>query len=221
MAARLDLSVSTAGASLSSVQLQRHYDKNLRRTLRGQVAQVRVSATASVQALANIEALHFLVETLLLAAMTRAASDALGEAQALAAERRVSRQRGEPLSVTALRVTQSARQAPESRQQITAGAAVLAQAWEEIAMQASPLRWAATASKAWAIRLALIADAKERGEMLPRSITVTPTRTEPALVTTYRALGDCRDWQTTARRNSVPNPLFMPGGEQLEVLSDE
>ncbi|WP_421209987.1 DNA circularization protein [Aeromonas enteropelogenes] len=221
MAARLDLSVSTAGASLSSVQLYRHNNKNMSRALRGQAVQVRSSAAASVQALANIEALDFLVEALLLAAMTITASDALGEAQTLAAERRISRLQGEPLSVTALRVTRSARQTPESRQQINMAAAVLAQAWEDVAMKASPLRWAKTAATAWSVRLALISDAKTRGEMLPRSITITPTRTEPALVTTYRALGDCRDWQTTARRNGVPNPLFMPGGEQLEVLSDE
>ncbi|HHX3383050.1 TPA: DNA circularization protein [Salmonella enterica] len=69
-------------------------------------------------------------------------------------------------------------------------------------------------------RLALVEDLTTRGVQLPGVSSVTVRSTEPALVTLYRATGDSVQWQRFVRRNGIVNPLFVPGGDVVEVISE-
>ncbi|EEU2032234.1 multidrug DMT transporter permease, partial [Escherichia coli] len=50
---------------------------------------------------------------------------------------------------------------------------------------------------------------------------VTVRTTEPALVTLYRATGNSTGWQRFVRRNGLVDPLFIPGGHSVEVISEQ
>ncbi|EDH8082057.1 multidrug DMT transporter permease [Salmonella enterica subsp. enterica serovar Chester] len=69
-------------------------------------------------------------------------------------------------------------------------------------------------------RLALVKDLTTRGVHLPGTSSVAVRTTEPALVTLYRATGNSVQWQRFVRRNNVINPLFVPGGQVLEVIDE-
>ncbi|ELW8656290.1 DNA circularization protein [Salmonella enterica] len=69
-------------------------------------------------------------------------------------------------------------------------------------------------------RLALVEDLTTRGVHLPGTSSVAVRTTQPALVTLYRATGDSVQWQRFVRRNNVIHPLFVPGGQVLEVIDE-
>ncbi|EAO1686542.1 multidrug DMT transporter permease [Salmonella enterica] len=69
-------------------------------------------------------------------------------------------------------------------------------------------------------RLALVEDLTTRGVHLPGTSSVMVRTTEPALVTLYRATGNSVQWQRFVRRNNVTHPLFVPGGQVLEVIDE-
>lgn len=70
------------------------------------------------------------------------------------------------------------------------------------------------------LRVALLADIDARGADLPRIVSHTPAATLPALVLSHQLYGDCNRADELITRNSVRHPGFVPGGDQLEVLSD-
>ncbi|EDO1626834.1 multidrug DMT transporter permease [Salmonella enterica] len=69
-------------------------------------------------------------------------------------------------------------------------------------------------------RLALVKDLTARGVHLPGTSSVAVRTTQPALVTLYRATGNSVQWQRFVRRNNVIHPLFVPGGQVLEVIDE-
>ncbi|ECY5339324.1 multidrug DMT transporter permease [Salmonella enterica subsp. enterica serovar Stanley] len=69
-------------------------------------------------------------------------------------------------------------------------------------------------------RLALVEDLTTRGVHLPGTSSVAVRTTEPALVTLYRATGNSVQWQRFVRRNNVIHPLFVSGGQVLEVIDE-
>ncbi|ECJ6094603.1 multidrug DMT transporter permease [Salmonella enterica] len=69
-------------------------------------------------------------------------------------------------------------------------------------------------------RLSLVEDLTTRGVHLPGTSSVMVRTTEPALVTLYRATGNSVQWQRFVRRNNVIHPLFVPGGQVLEVIDE-
>lgn len=69
-------------------------------------------------------------------------------------------------------------------------------------------------------RLALVEDLTTRGVHLPGTSSVMVRTTEPALVTLYRATGNSVQWKRFVRRNNVIHPLFVPGGQVLEVIDE-
>lgn len=69
-------------------------------------------------------------------------------------------------------------------------------------------------------RLALVEDLTTRGVHLPGTSSVAVRTTQPALVTLYRATGNSVQWQRFVRRNNVIHPLFVPGGQVLEVIDE-
>ncbi|EHJ7193384.1 DNA circularization protein [Salmonella enterica] len=70
------------------------------------------------------------------------------------------------------------------------------------------------------MRLLTVYDLRNRGLRLPGVTTTTLKRSEPALVALYRVTGNSRQWQRMARRNGVKNPLFVPGGIEVEVIDE-
>lgn len=70
------------------------------------------------------------------------------------------------------------------------------------------------------ISAAQLYDLRNRGLRLPGVTTTTLKRSEPALVALYRVTGNSRQWQRMARRNGVKNPLFVPGGIEVEVIDE-
>ncbi|EKM8515585.1 DNA circularization protein [Salmonella enterica] len=69
-------------------------------------------------------------------------------------------------------------------------------------------------------RLALVEDLTTRGVHLPGTSSVMVRTTETALVTLYRATGNSVQWQRFVRRNNAVHPLFVPGGQVLEVIDE-
>ncbi|EBX7467567.1 TPA: DNA circularization protein [Salmonella enterica subsp. enterica serovar Paratyphi B] len=69
-------------------------------------------------------------------------------------------------------------------------------------------------------RLALVEDLTTRGVHLPGTSSVAVRTTQPALVTLYRVTGNSVQWQRFVRRNNVIHPLFVPGGQVLEVIDE-
>lgn len=214
MGARLDLASGSGSPNNSLLRLSRHQEANQWRSLQGVAPQVMISPVSSPQALQNLDYLDALVVALVLAALTTSFSAALTEA-VQAAEAR-TRQRA--LDGALLTPGSAQTWLLESQSQAQAGAVVLAQSWEQAWLRASTLGWPDVTQQARLVRLALLTDTKLRAMQLPRSEQVTATTVEPALVLVYRHTGDCRNWQTMARRNDVIHPLFVPAGLALEVL---
>ncbi|MGY3910741.1 DNA circularization protein [Aeromonas piscicola] len=212
MSARMGLTGN--GVVMTSSRYQRHLQTNLWRTKRGLSPQVRVLPVSAQQALANLESLDFFMAQCILTCLTQSFSDSLTQAVQVAQQR--ARQSGLSKVYDA---TMPATWVLESRAQAQDGVSVLASAWDDVMLQASTLRWSGLSREARTMRLLILADTRERILLLPKSDRVTTTLMEPALLTMHRYAGDCRGWQTMARRNDVINPLFVPGGADVEVLS--
>lgn len=71
-----------------------------------------------------------------------------------------------------------------------------------------------------ALRAATADDLRARGAKLPRVIRYVSPATLPALVVAYQVHGDATRADEIVTRNKVRHPGFVPGGIQLEVLSD-
>lgn len=94
----------------------------------------------------------------------------------------------------------------------------LGQALDDQVLAFSSQGYTGTALALRDVRLALMADLTTRGVQLPGITQIAVRTTEPALVTLYRATGDSRAWQRFVRRNGITDPLFVPGGETVEVV---
>ncbi|EPN0928132.1 DNA circularization protein, partial [Escherichia coli] len=97
----------------------------------------------------------------------------------------------------------------------------LSEALERQVMTLSGQGYTATALTLRDARLALTEDLNTRGVQLPGATVVTVRTTEPALVTLYRATGNSTGWQRFVRRNGIVDPLFIPGGHSVEVISEQ
>jgi prophage DNA circulation protein len=71
------------------------------------------------------------------------------------------------------------------------------------------------------LRAAIARDLAERGAALPRVTSYTPPATLPMLVVAHRIYADATRAEEIVTRNRVRHPGFVPGGQALEVLSDE
>ncbi len=70
------------------------------------------------------------------------------------------------------------------------------------------------------LRAAVVMDIAGRGADLGRLVQWTPGVTMPALAIAQRLYSDARRDEELLLRNRVRHPLFVPGGQALEVLSD-
>jgi prophage DNA circulation protein len=70
------------------------------------------------------------------------------------------------------------------------------------------------------LRAALVKDINARGANLARVVAWTPAKTLPALVAAQSVYSDSRRAAELLVRNDVRHPLFLAGGQPLEVLSD-
>lgn len=70
-----------------------------------------------------------------------------------------------------------------------------------------------------AVRVAVVADIAQRGLDLSRISTLTLMDSLPAIVLSHRLYGTTARAAELVERNNILNPLVMPGGVPLEVLS--
>lgn len=70
-----------------------------------------------------------------------------------------------------------------------------------------------------ALRASVVEDLRTRGAQLPSLISYKPDATLPALVVAHRLYGDATRADEIVTRNHITHPLFVPGGEPLEVLN--
>ncbi|MEW6647185.1 MAG: DNA circularization N-terminal domain-containing protein [Pseudomonadota bacterium] len=70
------------------------------------------------------------------------------------------------------------------------------------------------------LRTAVAEDLRTRGARLPQLRSVTPPATLPALLLAYRIHGDASRDAEIVSRNKVRHPGFVPGGVELEALSE-
>lgn len=106
----------------------------------------------------------------------------------------------------------------ESQADIERVTSELGQMLDDSTIAASDAGFTASSLELATFRLVVINDFRTRGIHLANVRNVTLNQTEPALVALYRETGDSLYWQRFGRRNSVPNPLLMPGGVSLEIL---
>lgn len=106
----------------------------------------------------------------------------------------------------------------ESQADIDRVSSELGKQLDESTVFASDSGFSASSLSLATFRLVVINDLRTRGIHLPDVRSVQLHQTEPALVSLYRETGDSLYWQRMGRRNSIPNPLFMPGGVPLEIL---
>lgn len=106
----------------------------------------------------------------------------------------------------------------ESQADIDRVSSELGKQLDESTVFASDSGFSASSLSLATFRLVVINDLRTRGIHLPDVRSVQLHQTEPALVALYRETGDSLYWQRMGRRNSIPNPLFMPGGVPLEIL---
>lgn len=106
----------------------------------------------------------------------------------------------------------------ESQADIERVTSELGQMLDDSTIAASDAGFTASSLELATFRLVVINDLRTRGIHLANVRNVTLNQTEPALVALYRETGDSLYWQRFGRRNSVPNPLLMPGGVSLEIL---
>ena len=70
------------------------------------------------------------------------------------------------------------------------------------------------------LRAAVVRDAAARDADLARVTAYTPRSTAPALVLAQRLYADAKREGELITRNRLRHPLFVPGGQALEVLTD-
>ena len=70
------------------------------------------------------------------------------------------------------------------------------------------------------LRAALVRDLAARGANLARLVSWTPSTTMPALVVAHHLYGDATRADEIVARNRARHPLFLAGGQALEVLND-
>lgn len=106
----------------------------------------------------------------------------------------------------------------ESQADINRVSTELGKQLDESTVMASDAGFTASSLALITFRLVVINDLRTRGIHLPSVRSVQLSQTEPALVALYRETGDSLYWQRFGRRNSIPNPLLVPGGVSLEIL---
>lgn len=109
----------------------------------------------------------------------------------------------------------------ESITEIEALASSLGEELDEAALDAADAGFINDSNGITRLRLLTVYDLRQRGLRLPGVTTTTLTRTEPALVALYRVTGNSQQWQRFTRRNGISNPLFFPGGVELEVIDEQ
>ncbi|MDX8105991.1 DNA circularization protein, partial [Escherichia coli] len=97
----------------------------------------------------------------------------------------------------------------------------LSDAMEQQVLDLSAQGYTGTALALRDAGLALTEDLTTRSVHLPGAFQVMVRTTEPALVTLYRATGNSSRWQYFVRRNNIPDPVFVPGGRSVEVISEQ
>ena len=70
------------------------------------------------------------------------------------------------------------------------------------------------------LRKSIVDDIETRAIILSRLMTLKMNETTPALVISYMLYGDVDQEQSIIDRNNVLHPGFVPGGIDVEVLSD-
>jgi hypothetical protein len=71
------------------------------------------------------------------------------------------------------------------------------------------------------LRTAVVNDIDTRANDLALLITVTPQATLPATILAYRIYGDASRDAEIISRNNIAHPLFVAGGQPLQVLTDD
>jgi prophage DNA circulation protein len=71
-----------------------------------------------------------------------------------------------------------------------------------------------------AARVAVVQDVAARSAGLPIITSITLAQDEPALVQATRLYDDPTAWLDIVARNDIANPLFVPGGVPIEVLTN-
>ncbi|EPT3046439.1 DNA circularization protein [Escherichia coli] len=97
----------------------------------------------------------------------------------------------------------------------------LSDAMEQQVLDLSAQGYTGTALALRDAGLALTEDLTTRSVHLPGAFQVMVRTTEPALVTLYRATGNSSRWQYFVRRNNISDPVFVPGGRSVEVISEQ
>jgi hypothetical protein len=133
-------------------------------------------------------------------AMTRAAIGVASYARRLALV--------EEARLSALSVFESAADAQAVRDDLTGRLALEAEAGSDDVFEAFT-----------ALRIAVWNDLTARSADLARAAVYTPAETQPAIVLAWQIYGDATRWEELCRRNDIAHPLFVPGGEPLQVLS--
>lgn len=208
------LDVPDRGAEAQIATRTYHSLTRLQDRLRAQ-DRTRDLSTLSPVAQADIRLLQPVLDSAVTLARVRVAAQLLdlsvaAEAAAAPGSETAALFGAEPLTVPLL----------ESATDVQRMARTLAQALDEQALAFSAQGYTATALQLRETRLALLADFTARGVSLPGARSVAVRTTEPALVTLWRATGDSRQWRRFARRNSLSDPLFVPGGRQVEVIDE-
>ncbi len=70
------------------------------------------------------------------------------------------------------------------------------------------------------LRTTLVADLRLRGARLPKLVSYTPPSGLPVLVIAHQRYGDARREAEVVVRNNIANPVFVPAGMPLELLSE-
>jgi len=69
------------------------------------------------------------------------------------------------------------------------------------------------------LKASVIADLKKRATTLARLTTLTPPESVPALVLSFKLYGTVDAEQDIIDRNKIDHPGFIPGGQEIEVLT--
>jgi|GEM_PF-1937248 Mu-like prophage DNA circulation protein len=109
----------------------------------------------------------------------------------------------------------------ESITEIEALSASLGEELDEAALSAADAGFITDSNAITRLRLLTVYDLRQRGLRLPGVTATTLTQTEPALVALYSLTGNSQQWQRFSRRNGISNPLFVPGGVELEVIDEQ
>lgn len=107
----------------------------------------------------------------------------------------------------------------ESVSDIEKTTATLGGALDAVILAASGQGFSSDAVELAQLRLLVVADLELRGLQLAGSEIHHLPLTEPAMVALYRFTGNSRSWQRLTRRNGISNPLFVPGGVNIEVIN--